>query len=199
MPFDPHPIILEGRHVRLEPMTLAHVPGLLAAVEESPEIFRYLTVPPLRGLDDTTEWVKAALAAKDAETEVPFVTVRRRDSMVVGSTRYIDIRRPHRGLEIGWTWITPDAQRTAVNTEAKYLMLKHAFEEQGALRVQLKTDANNERSRAAILRIGATFEGVLRKHMVREHDGYQRDTAMFSITEAEWPAAKAKLEKMLAR
>jgi RimJ/RimL family protein N-acetyltransferase len=198
MLFDPHPVLLEGRYVRLEPMTLAHVPGLLAAAS-APEIFKYLPVPPFKGLDDVTEWVKAALAAKDAETEVPFVTVRRKDNWVVGSTRYIDIRRPHRGLEIGWTWITPDAQRTAVNTEAKYLMLKHAFEEQGALRVQLKTDANNAKSRAAVLRIGATFEGVLRKHMLRAHDGYQRDTAMFSITEAEWPAAKAKLEKMLAR
>ncbi|MES1168842.1 MAG: GNAT family protein [Oleiharenicola lentus] len=198
MPFDPHPVLLEGRHVRLEPMTLAHVPGLLAAAS-SPEIFKYLPIPPFKGLDDVTEWVKVALAAKDAETEVPFVTVRRKDNWVVGSTRYIDIRRPHRGLEIGWTWITPDAQRTAVNTEAKYLMLKHAFEEQGALRVQLKTDANNAKSRAAVLRLGATFEGVLRKHMLRAHDGYQRDTAMFSITEPEWPAAKAKLEKMLAR
>jgi RimJ/RimL family protein N-acetyltransferase len=198
MLFDPHPVLLEGRYVRLEPMTLAHVPGLLAAAS-SPEIFKYLPVPPFQGLDDVTEWVKAALAAKDAETEVPFVTVRRKDNWVVGSTRYIDIRRPHRGLEIGWTWITPDAQRTAVNTEAKYLMLKHAFEEQGALRVQLKTDANNAKSRAAVLRLGATFEGVLRKHMLRAHDGYQRDTAMFSITAPEWPAVKAKLEKMLAR
>lgn len=198
MPFDPHPVLLEGRHVRLEPMTLAHVPGLLAAAEDAPEIFRYLLIPPFKGYEDTAAWVKEALAAKDAEAEVPFVTVRRRDGLVVGSTRYIDIRRPHRGLEIGWTWITPDAQRTAINTEAKYLMLKHAFEEQGALRVQLKTDANNAKSRAAILRIGATFEGILRKHLVRPHDAYERDTAMFSITEAEWPAAKARLEAMLA-
>lgn len=199
MPFDPHPVLLEGRHVRLEPMTLAHVPALLAAAEEASEIFRYLMIPPLKGLEDTAAWVKEALAAKAAETEVPFVTVRRSDSMVVGSTRYIDIRRAHRGLEIGWTWITPDAQRTAINTEAKYLMLKHAFEEQGALRVQLKTDANNAKSRAAILRIGATFEGILRKQLVRPHDGYQRDTAMFSITDVEWPAAKAKLEAMMKR
>ena len=199
MPFDPHPVLLEGRYVRLEPMTLAHVPDLLAAAEVAPGIFRYLPIPPFAGLDGTVEWVKAALAAKDAETEVPFVTVRRKDGMVVGSTRYLDIRRPHRGLEIGWTWITPDAQRSAINTEAKYLMLKHAFEEQGALRVQLKSDANNAQSRAAILRIGATFEGVLRKQMLRAHDGYQRDTAMFSITDAEWPAVKTKLEKMLNR
>lgn len=197
MPFDPHPVLLEGRHVRLEPMTLAHAPALFAAASSS-EIFRYLLIPPFADVADATKWVSEALSAKATETEVPFVTVRRRDGRVVGSTRYIDIRRAHRGLEIGWTWIAPEAQRTVVNTEAKYLMLKHAFEDQGALRVQLKTDANNAKSRAAILRIGATFEGVLRKQLLRPHDGYERDTAMFSITDVEWPAVKAKLEKMLA-
>ena len=196
MPFDPHPVLLEGRAVRLEPMTLAHVPGLLAAASE-PEIFKYLLIPPFTGLEDTGSWVKEALAAKAAETEVPFVTVRRSDGRVVGSTRFIDIRRPHRGLEIGSTWLMPEAQRTAINTEAKYLMLKQAFEGWRALRVQLKTDANNAKSRAAILRLGATFEGILRKQLLRAHDGYQRDTAMFSITDAEWPTAKAKIEGML--
>jgi RimJ/RimL family protein N-acetyltransferase len=198
MPFDPHPVLLEGRAVRLEPMTLAHVPALFAAAA-APEIFRYLLIPPFTGLEDATAYVKEALAAKAAETEVPFVTVRRSDNRVVGSTRFIDIRRPHRGLEIGWTWIAPEAQRTAINTEAKYLMLKQAFDVWGALRVQLKTDANNAKSRAAIERIGGKFEGVLRKQLLRAHDGYQRDTAMFSITDAEWPAAKAKIEAMLAR
>jgi len=198
MSFDPHSVLLEGRAVRLEPMTLAHVPGLLAAAC-APEIFKYLLIPPFTGLEDTGNSVKEALAAKAAETEIPYVTVRRSDGRVVGSTRFIDIRRPHRGLEIGWTWITPEAQRTAINTEAKYLMLKQAFEGWGALRVQLKTDANNAKSRAAILRIGATFEGILRKQLLRPHDGYQRDTAMFSITDVEWPAAKAKIEALLAR
>lgn len=198
MPFDPHSVLLEGRAVRLEPMTLAHVPGLFAAAA-APEIFRYLLIPPFAGLEDATAYVKEALAAKAAETEVPFVTVRRSDGRVVGSTRFIDIRRPHRGLEIGWTWIAPEAQRTAINTEAKYLMLKQAFDVWGALRVQLKTDANNAKSRAAIERIGGKFEGVLRKQLLRAHDGYQRDTAMFSITDVEWPAAKAKIEAMLAR
>src|SRR6478736_5325598 len=198
MSFDPHSVLLEGRAVRLEPMTLAHVPDLLAAAR-APEIFKYLLIPPFTGLEGTGNWVKEALAAKAADTEIPYVTVRRSDRRVVGSTRFIDIRRPHRGLEIGWTWITPEAQRTAINTEAKYLMLKQAFEGWGALRVQLKTDANNAKSRAAILRIGATFEGVLRKQLLRAHDGYQRDSAMFSITDTEWPAAKAKLEAMLVR
>lgn len=143
--------------------------------------------------------IDEALRAQAAGTEVAYATVRRSDGRIVGSTRFIDIRRSHRGLEIGWTWIAPEAQRSAVNTEAKYLMLRHAFEVWGALRVQLKTDANNARSRAAIERLGATFEGILRKQLVRPHDGYQRDTAMFSIIESEWPAVKAGLEAKLAR
>jgi len=198
MPFDPQPLLLEGRHVRLEPMTPGHAPGLFAAGRD-PEIFKHLLIPPFAEVGDTVKYVQEALAAQATGAEVPLVTVRRSDSKVVGTTRYIDIRRAHRGLEIGWTWIAPEAQRTAINTEAKYLMLRQAFDGWGALRVQLKTDANNAKSRAAILRIGASFEGVLRKQLLRPHDGYQRDTAMFSIVEAEWPAAKAKLEAMLAR
>ena len=198
MPFDPQPLLLEGRHVRLEPMTPGHAPGLFAAGRD-PEIFKHLLIPPFAEEGDTVKYVQEALAAQATGAEVPLVTVRRSDSKVVGTTRYIDIRRAHRGLEIGWTWIAPEAQRTAINTEAKYLMLRQAFDGWGALRVQLKTDANNAKSRAAILRIGASFEGVLRKQLLRPHDGYQRDTAMFSIVEAEWPAAKAKLEAMLVR
>lgn len=164
-----------------------------------PEVFRFLIIPPFANGADAEKYVAEALAAQAAGTEVPFATVRRRDNRVVGTTRFIDIRRPHRGLEIGWTWLTPEAQRTAINTEAKYLMLRHAFEAWGALRVQLKTDANNAQSRAAILRLGAKFEGVLRKQMLRPHDGYERDTAMFSIIREEWPVAKAALEAKLAR
>ncbi len=197
MNFDPRPVLLEGRHVRLEPLTLAHAPGLLAAAV--PAVFRYLVIAPFASVADVEKYVADALAAQAAGTEVAFATVRRSDGKVVGTTRFIDIRRPHRGLEIGWTWITPEAQRTAINTEAKYLMLRQAFEAWGALRVQLKTDANNTQSRAAIERIGAKFEGVLRKQMLRPHDGYQRDTAMFSIIESEWPAARAALEAKLAR
>jgi N-acetyltransferase len=196
MTFDPQPVLLEGRHVRLEPLTQAHAAGLFAAA--SPEVFRYLIIRPFRTVSDVGQYVADALAAQAAGTEVAFATVRRSDGQVVGSTRFIDIRRPHRGLEIGWTWITPAAQRTAINTEAKYLMLRHAFEQWGALRVQLKTDANNAQSRAAILRLGAAYEGILRKQMLRPHDGYERDTAMFSIIEGEWPGVKAGLEAKLA-
>lgn len=197
MSFDPQPVLLEGRHVRLEPLTPKHAPGLLAAAV--PEVFRYLIIEPFASVADAEKYVADALAAQAAGTEVAFATVRRGDNRVVGTTRYIDIRRPHRGLEIGWTWISPEAQRTALNTEAKYLMLRQAFEGWGALRVQLKTDANNAQSRAAIQRIGAKFEGVLRKQMLRPHDGYERDTAMFSIIREEWPTAKAALEEKLAR
>ncbi len=183
--------------MRLEPLTTAHAPGLYAAAV--PEVFRFLLIPPFASVTDAETYVAAALAAQAIGTEVAYATVRRNDGQVVGSTRFIDIRRPHHGLEIGWTWITPEAQRTAINTEAKYLMLRQAFEGWGALRVQLKTDANNAQSRAAIQRIGARFEGVLRKQMLRPHDGYERDTAMFSLIREEWPAAKAALEARLAR
>lgn len=197
MTFDPRPGTLQGRQVRLEPLTPGHAPGLFAAA--TPEIFRYLNIPPFGAVADADKFIADALVAQATGTEVPYATVRSVDGVVVGTTRFIDIRRPHRGLEIGWTWLTPRAQRTAINTEAKYLMLVQAFEQWGALRVQLKTDANNAQSRAAILRLGAKFEGVLRKQMYRPHDGYERDTAMFSIIAPEWPEVKARLTAKLAR
>ncbi len=197
MAFNPRPLLLEGRHVRLEPLTPAHAAGLFAAA--TPEVFRYLIIPPFAALADAEKYVADALAAQATGAEVAFATVRQDDGRVVGTTRFLDIRRPHRGLEIGWTWITPEAQRTAVNTEAKYLMLRQAFEGWGALRVQLKTDVNNAKSRAAILRLGASFEGIIRKQMLRPHDGYERDSAMFSIIGPEWPAVKAALEAKLQR
>ena len=198
MVFNPQPVLLEGRHVRLEPLTRGHAAGLFAAGRD-PVIFNYLPIPPFASVGSVEAHIDEALRAQAAGTEVAYATVRRSDGRVVGSTRFIDIRRPHRGLEIGWTWIAPEAQRTAVNTEAKYLMLRQAFEAWGALRVQLKTDANNAQSRAAILRLGAVYEGILRKQMLRPHDGYERDSAMFSIVESEWPAVKAGLEAKLAR
>lgn len=198
MSFDPRPVLLEGRHVRLEPLTAAHAEGLFAAARDA-VIFKYLMIPPFDSVATVGAWIDEALRAQAAGTEVAYATVRRSDGRAVGSTRFIDIRRPHRGLEIGWTWIAPEAQRTALNTEAKFLMLRQAFEAWGALRVQLKTDANNVQSRAAILRLGAVYEGILRKQLLRAHDGYQRDTAMFSITDREWPAVKAGLEAKLAR
>lgn len=198
MTFDPRPVLLEGRHVRLEPLTPAHAEGLFAAAHD-PAIFKHLLIPPFDSVAAVEAYITEALRAQAAGTEVAYATVRRRDGRVVGATRFIDIRRPHRGLEIGWTWLAPEAQRTAINTEAKFLMLRQAFEGWGALRVQLKTDANNLKSRTAILRLGAVFEGILRQQMLRAHDGYRRDTAMFSIIDREWPAVKAGLEAKLAR
>lgn len=197
MTFDPQPGQLEGRHVRLEPLAVRHAEALLQAGRD-PAIFTHLLIPPFKSVAEVCDWILDAESAQRSGAEVPYATVRRSDSVVVGSTRFIDIRRPHRGLEIGWTWLTPEAQRTAINTEAKYLMLRQAFEGWGALRVQLKTDARNEQSRRAILRIGGVFEGILRKQLLRPHDGYQRDTAMFSITDTEWPTVKARLEAKLA-
>jgi RimJ/RimL family protein N-acetyltransferase len=198
MSFDPRPVTLEGRHVRLEPLGRQHAAGLFAA-SRPPEIWTYLSRAPFADQIDVEGWIDEAARAQEAGSEVPFATVRRSDGRIVGSTRFIDIRRPHRGLEIGWTWINPEAQRTAVNTEAKYLMLCHAFDAQGAMRVQLKSDERNQKSRRAMERIGAQFEGVLRQQMFRAHDGYVRSSAMYSILDKEWPAVKAALEAKLAK
>ena len=138
-------------------------------------------------------YVETALRWQAEGTALPFATVERRVGTVVGSTRFGNIDRPNRRVEIGWTWLGPRWQRTACNTEAKYLMLRHAFETWGCLRVEFKTDALNERSRAALLRIGAREEGTLRKHMITT-TGRVRDSVYFSILDDEWPAVKERLE-----
>ena len=192
MNFDPRPVVLEGRHVKLVPL----VPEQAAALWEAgrdPEIFRWYLTPPFARLADVEHWVADARRAQESGGEVAWVTIRQADGKVVGSTRYLDIRRPHRTLEIGSTWLAPDAQRTAINTEAKFLQLRHAFEVLGAVRVQLKTDSRNTASRRAIARLGAVEEGTLRKYQTR-FDGYVRDTVMFSITADEWPVVRAGLE-----
>jgi RimJ/RimL family protein N-acetyltransferase len=187
------PVVLEGRHVRLVPMTREHVPGLWQAAGD-PELWRW-TTSQVHSEDDLRRYVDAALAMQASGTALPFVTTDAVTGQIVGSTRFANAEGPR--VEIGWTWITRPWQRTAINTEAKYLMLRHAFESLGLLRVELKTDALNARSRAAILRIGAREEGVLRKHMVTE-GGRVRDSVLFSITDDEWPAVRARLEQMLA-
>ena len=195
--FDPKPILLEGRHVRLEPLERRHLPDLGAAAQ-NPEIFQYFLPPPLCEAGEMAKWVEMILQGQAAGAEVGWATVRVRDGKVVGATTYLDIRRANRGLEIGNTWLAPEAWRTPLNTEAKYLQLRHAFEGLGAWRVQLKTDERNARSRAAIVRLGCTFEGILRRYQLRS-DGFVRNTAMFSLLDSEWPAAKRKLEAMLSR
>lgn len=193
--FDPQPVVLAGRHVRLEPLCLEHADGLHSA--HAPEIWEFLSCPPPKSTAEMRDWIAGALAKAAEGVELPFALCAPGDGCLIGSTRYLDIQRPHRGLEIGWTWIGPAWQRSSINTEAKLLLLTHAFETLGAIRVQLKTDARNTRSQRAIVRLGATYEGTLRRHRIL-CDGVIRDTVMYSIIADEWPRIKARLEKLLA-
>ena len=186
-----HPLTLEGRHVRLEPLAALHAPDLLLAAQDD-ALWAYMPIPRPRTLAAIEALIADALAAQERGEQLPFAILERGSGVALGSTRYLDLRLEHRGLEIGWTWIAPAQQRTAVNSECKLLLLAHAFETLGCLRVQLKTDSRNLRSQAAIERLGARKEGVLRKHYVL-WDGYVRDTVMYSITDEQWPEVKARL------
>jgi RimJ/RimL family protein N-acetyltransferase len=189
------PCVLEGPHVRLEPLTIEHLEPL-TAIGLDPDIWRWTLNRNLTP-EDMRRYVETALAERRAGQALPFATIERGSGRVVGSTRFAAIDATHRRVEIGWTWIARPWQRTAVNTEAKFLMLRHAFEVWRCQRVELKTSAKNERSRRAILRIGATEEGTLRKHQINA-DGTSRDSVYFSIIDDEWPAAKRRLEGMMA-
>lgn len=198
MSFDPRPILLEGQHVRLEPLEERHRAPMLATAQQLPDVFQWFLTDTLAKPAVFHPWFDDGLRNSAVGTDVAWAVVRRGDGKIVGSTRYLDIRRANRGLEIGNTWYAREAQRSAINTEAKYLLLRHAFEALGAVRVQLKTDERNEASRRAIARIGGQFEGILRKYQAR-FDGYVRNTAMFSLIAEDWPANRARLEAMLAR
>lgn len=200
-------VILEGRHVRLEPLGARHADALVAASAGDAELYQWSPVP--QTLEDAHAYIATALAWKDAGTGLAFATVRREDGIVIGSTRFFLIeywawpkgharhdRTTPDACEIGYTWLTRTALRTRANTEAKLLMLTHAFENWKVLRVCLHTDARNERSRAAIARIGGKFEGILRSHRMAA-DFIARDSARFSIVAAEWPEVKGRLEGML--
>jgi RimJ/RimL family protein N-acetyltransferase len=186
---------LEGQHARLEPLAALHAPDLFAAAQDD-SVWLYMPIPRPRAPADMERMIDDALSAQDRGEQLPFAILERASGRAIGSTRYLDLRLAHRGLEIGWTWITPAFQRSAINTECKLLLLTHAFETLGCLRVQLKTDARNLRSQAAIERLGATKEGVLRKHYVL-WDGYVRDSVMYSITDGEWPRVKQRLSASL--
>jgi len=190
------PVTLEGELVRLEPLGSEHAEGLFEATSASEELWRHLSIYPPESVADVDLFIDSALREQEAGTSVPFAIVARKTGSVVGSTRFMDIRSVHSGLEIGWTFLAPRVWRTGINTECKYLLLGHAFETCGCARVQLKTDALNQRSRDAILGIGAQFEGILRRHQLRR-DGTLRDTAMFSIIDEEWPSVKTRLEARL--
>jgi RimJ/RimL family protein N-acetyltransferase len=195
MPAVPKPVTLTGKTIRLEPLTRTHVPAL-AEIAFDAEIFRWFTLR-ISTRADLEKWVDDALAAQAAGTALPFATVLLDGSRVIGSTRFMNIAARDGRYEIGSTWLTQSMQRTAVNSEAKYLMLRHAFEELGARRVELKTHVRNDKSRRAIERLGAAYEGMHRNHMLMP-DGSMRDSVWYSIVDREWPAAKARLEGWLA-
>jgi RimJ/RimL family protein N-acetyltransferase len=190
------PVTLEGKHVRLEPLSLDHLDAL-TAVGLDPELWKFTTVN-IRNRDEMRAYIQEALQLSAAGTVIAFATRDKRSNAIVGSTRLADIQPHHRTMEIGWTWIARSHQRTAVNTEAKYLMLRHAFEEMKARRVMLKTDETNLKSRAAIARIGAKQEGIFRNHML-VWGGRNRNSVIFSIIEEEWPETKRNLEAKLAQ
>lgn len=195
-PLNVHPLTLEGQHIRLEPLSLAHYAGL-SEVGLVEELWRWIP-QPVCTREEMREYIAGALRLQAEGSALPFATVERATGKIIGSTRYMNIDRTNRHMEIGSTWLAPAWQRTAANTEAKFLMLRHAFETLGCLRVELKTDSLNEKSRAAILRIGAKEEGTFRNHMVTS-TGRIRHTVYFSIIDSEWPAVKAALEVKLLR
>jgi RimJ/RimL family protein N-acetyltransferase len=201
LPYDPAmtpptmaPVTLSGRIVRLEPLSLDHVPGL-AEVALDPEIWRWTIARPASA-DDVGNWARAAIQAAEAGNELPFATIDMATNRPIGSTRYLNFVPEHRRVEIGWTWLATNAQRSGANREAKLLMLTHAFETWHCRRVEFKTDSRNERSRAALLGIGATFEGIFRNHIVMP-DGPMRHSAYYSVIDDEWPDVRARLERLI--
>lgn len=189
------PITLEGRHVRLEPMTEAHIPGL-DRIGVGQTFWDFMLYGNMDTEEDMANWVRDILARAENGTDLPFVAIHLESGRVAGATRYLNIMPKDRGLEIGGTWYGTEFQRTAVNTECKYLLLGHAFEVLKCIRVQLKTDLRNERSQLAIERIGAVKEGVLRNHMILP-DGRIRHSVFYSILDSEWGEVKKRLEEML--
>ena len=191
------PVILTGRYVRLEPMTTDHT-AALAEIGVGQNFWDFMLYGNMNTAEDMHNWVLDILSRAEKGTDLPFVAVQLESGRVAGATRYLNIMPKDRGLEIGGTWYGPEFQRTAVNTECKYLLLLHAFETLGCIRVQLKTDMRNERSQKAIERIGAVREGVLRNHMILP-DGRYRHSVFYSILDTEWPQVKERLERMLEK
>ncbi|HLA99465.1 MAG TPA: GNAT family protein [Anaerolineales bacterium] len=191
------PVTLVGRVVRLEPLSLEHVPGL-SRVGLEDEIWRYMRYGWVRTEAQMRQWVEELLRLQERGSDLPFAVVHLESGEPIGATRYLEIRPQDRAVEIGGTWYGVSYQRTAVNTECKYLLLSHAFERLGCIRVQFKTDLRNERSQVALERLGAVKEGVLRKHMILP-DGAVRDSVYYSIIDSEWPEVKRRLEVMLGR
>ncbi len=192
---DPTPVTLEGRHVRLEPLSRQHK-AQLATVALDPELWRF-TPTQIHSSDDLDAYVETALSLQEAGTAIPFATVDRATGRAIGSTRFGNLDPQNRRAEIGWTWLGRDFQRRAFNTEAKLLMLTHAFERMDCIRVELRADALNTKSREAIVRLGAREEGILRHHMILPN-GRLIDWVYYSILRDEWPSVRAGLEQKLA-
>ncbi len=194
--FNPQPVVLAGRVVRLEPLGPEHASGLLLAGHHE-ELWRVTVQPPLVSTDAVAHYLAQAAEQAVRGDEVPFAIVSCETGAVIGSTRWMDISRAHRRVEIGGTWLAPAAQRTLANTEAKYLQLVQLFEVLGAVRVQFKTDLRNTQSQRALEKLGAIREGVLRRHMVLR-DGYVRDSVYYGITDVDWLDVKRRLLERLA-
>ena len=193
---DVSPITLEGQQVRLEPLSRAHAEPLVAAAGDGELWNNTVTIiPDSAGI---TSYIEAALAGQSLGKELPFVIINKSSNEVVGTTRFYEIRPDDRAAAIGYTWLAKSAQRTAINTETKLLLLTHAFETWQCVRVELITDVLNEQSRAAILRLGAKQEGILRKHLILP-SGRIRDSVVFSIIDSEWPEVKTRLLARLER
>lgn len=196
-PLEVYPVSLLGKVVRLEPLSEAHLTDL-AHIGLDDDIWRYMSYGFKRTEGEIRAWVQAALDKQGSGTDLLFAVIDRSSARAIGATRYLDIRPNDLGLEIGGTWYGKEFQRTAVNTECKYLLLWHAFEVLGCVRVQFKSDLRNVRSQRAIERIGALKEGILRDHLVTG-DGYLRSSVYYSILRAEWPSVKTRLQAMLTR
>jgi len=187
--------VLEGKIVRLEPLERSHEQGLFEVAQDE-RIWRWMHYDASRSSESFHAWLEEALAASSVGTEAAFATVDAGTRETVGSTRYLALRPEHRGLEIGWTWLAPSRWQTGANVEAKLLMLEHAFERLGCLRVEFKTDSRNERSRAALSALPAQFEGIFRKHML-VRGGERRDSAYYSIIDDEWPEVRENLGRRI--
>ena len=195
--FNPVPVSLEGKHVRLEPLDISHAAELFEAGNDE-AIWRYKLVAQPTSLSDVITWIEHVQESMANGGEIAFAIIHKADKRAIGSTRYLDIQRAHKTIEIGWTWIGTNYQRSAVNCECKLLLLSHAFENLGAVRVQLRTDMRNEKSKRAIERIGGIKEGVHRKSHTT-HTGFVRDSIYYSIIDDEWPSVKKRLEGFLER
>lgn len=191
------PVVLTGDYVRLEPLTIAHAPAL-AEIGIGQTFWDFMLYGNINTVDDMHNWVLDILSRAEKGTDLPFVAIHLASGRVAGATRYLNIMPKDRGLEIGGTWYGTEFQRTAVNTECKYLLMQHAFETLKCIRVQLKTDSRNERSQKAIERIGAVKEGILRNHMILP-DGRYRNSVFYSVLDTEWPDVKKTIEEMMAR